>query len=576
MTTRAEGSEGLSGRLPVGQRSGVVPQTAIGLLVLMLVAIPLVPMTWQAFLDKPLYYPDAAFTWNNFTRFVTDRDIAASLGATLVFSTIVVVLSMLIGVTLALLVGRTDLPWRGVLVGLLLWPLFLSPQIIGFGAILSYGPVGFVTTAIERLIGFKPWNLYSVPGIAVITAISNVPMTLLYCLTAASQQDPNHSAAARVAGAGPQIILRRINLPLMRPAIIFAIIMNIISALEQLAIPLILGAPVGIRLLTTLIYDKSFASGVPDYGLVAALALLLLGLVVILFFIQRLLLQKAHRFVSVGSRTGRIHPLSLGKWKWPALAIVLLYILFGTAVLVGGVAIRAFTAVFSPFVSPLSVLTLNNFLLILNEPVYVRSITNTLWLAVIGAVAGTALITAVALVAQRSELRLRRVVDALAQVPRVVPGIVVGLGVFYAVVFIPPLSVLSGTIWVLLVAYLIRFLSAGYGILSPALLQISGDFDRAAKSVGAGWVRTVTRVVLPLTKPAAMSCFVLLMILIVKEYSSAIFLMKPGSEVIGSVTLSLWLQGQTGPVAALSIIQIAITTGLIFIATRILGVKLHG
>ena len=153
---------------------------------------------------------------------------------------------MVLGTALALLVGRTDLPGRGWILPLLLWPLFLSPQIIGFGAILAYGPVGFMTTFVANVTGTTPWNLYSVVGIAVIVAVSHAPMTILYCIAAATQQDPSHSAAARVVGAGPQKILRRINLPLMRPALIFALIMNIVSALEQLAIPLLLGAPVGI------------------------------------------------------------------------------------------------------------------------------------------------------------------------------------------------------------------------------------------------------------------------------------------------------------------------------------------
>lgn len=569
-------AEPVHSRQPAGQGSGLLPQSTIALIAIVLVAIPLGPMILQSFLDKPLYYPDAAFTFENFTRFVTDSEIRDSLGATVVFAIVAVVLSMVLGTALALLVGRTDLPGRGWMLSLLLWPLFLSPQIIGFGAILAYGPVGFVTTFVENAIGTTPWTLYSIVGIAVIVAVSNAPMTILYCIAAATQQDPSHSAAARVVGAGPQRILCRINLPLMRPALIFALIMNIVSALEQLAIPLILGAPVGIRFLTTLIYDKSFSSGVPDYGLVAALALLLMGLVAGLFALQRLLLRRSFRFVSIGSRAARLQPLALGRWRWVAFAAVVLYVFFGTIVLIGAVGVRSVTLVFSPLVSPLEVLSLNNYAHILSVPVYVRSITNTLILAILAAAAGTALITAVAMVAQRSDFVFRRIVDGAAQLPRVVPGIVVGLGVFYAAVFVPSLSLLSGTIWILLIAYVVRFMSAGYGVVSPAMFQISDDFDRAAKAVGSGWWNTMIRIVLPLTKPAAMSCFVLLMILVVKEYASAIFLMKPGSEVIGSTMLSLWLQGQTGPVAALSMLQIAMTTALIFIATRILGIKLHG
>jgi iron(III) transport system permease protein len=576
VTVEAVRQTDVPARLPERQGSGVAVQGVIAALLVVLIAVPLAPMLIQAFLDKPIYYPDASFTLGNFTRFATDPEIRGTLVATGLFCTIVVVFSMTVGTGLAILVGRTDMPFRGLALAVLLWPLFISPQIIGFGAILAYGPVGFMTSLASKLFGPTPWTLYSITGIAIVVGVASTPLTILYCLSAARQQDPNHSAAARVVGAGPARILSRINLPLMRPALVFALIMNIVHALETLAIPLLLGQPVGIKLLTTLIYDKSFARGTPDYGLVAALAILLMLVVGLLFAVQRLLLTREHRFVSIGSRTAQMTPLALGRWRWPACALVMIYIALGTLVILGAVGVRSVTLVMSPLVSPLDVLTLRNYQDIFAVDVYVRSILNTLVLALIGAALGTALIAAVSLVAQRSASRFRRPVDMLAQLPRVIPGILVGLGVFYALVFVPGLNLLSGTIWALLIAYLIRFLSSGYGIVSPALLQISTDFDRAARSVGAGWTTTMRRIVIPLTKPALMSCFVLLMILIIKEYASAIFLMKPGSEVIGSTMLSLWLQGQTGPVAALAMLQIGATALLIVVATRTFGVKLHG
>ncbi len=561
----------------VGQGSGVLVQSAISVVSTGLIAVALAPALIQAFLDKPLYYPEAAFTVGNFTRLFTDPEILKTFGTTGLFCLIVVSFSMAVGTTLAVLVGRTDLPGRGWLLGVLLWPLFISPQIIGFGAILAYGPYGLLTAYVGDAIGVaRPWNLYSVVGIAIISGIAAAPVTMLYCIGAARQQDPNHDAAARVVGAGPGRILRRINLPLMRPALVFALIMNIVSALEALAIPLILGNPVGIRLLTTMIYDLSFDRGTPNYGLVAALALMLMALVALLFLFQRLVLAGGHRFVSLGARAGQLRTLPLGRWRWPIFGGVVLYILVAIVALLGCVALRSVTEVFSPDLSPLEVLTLANFQTIMSIDVYVRSITNTLQLAVIGAAAGTVLIAAVALVAQRSTFPLRRVVDGIAQLPRVIPGFIVGLGVFYASVYIPGASALRNTIWLLLVAYLIRFLSSGYGIVSPALLQISPDFDRAAKSVGAGWTSTMRQIVLPLSKPALLSCFILLMILIIKEYSSAVFLMAPGSEVMGATMLALWLQGQTGPVAALAVLQVGLTAVMTIAAKQLLGVKLHG
>ena len=577
MAQIADPGAGLAPGRVVRQGSGVLVQSAISIVSTTLIAVALLPAMLQAFLDKPLYYPEATFTFGNFARLFTDPEILQTFGTTAVFCLIVVSFSMVVGTTLAILVGRTDLPGRGWLLGVLLWPLFISPQIIGFGAILAYGPYGLATAFVGDAIGVRlPWNLYSVVGIAIICGIAAAPVTMLYCIGAARQQDPNHDAAARVVGAGPGRILRRINLPLMRPALVFALIMNIVSALEALAIPLILGNPVGIKLLTTMIYDLSFQRGTPNYGLIAALALMLMALVGLLFFFQRLVLAAGHRFVSLGNRAGQLRVLALGRWRWPIFSVVFLYVVLAILTLVGCVALRSVTQVFSPDISPLEVLTLDNFHTIVSTDLYVRSITNTLILSVVGAAAGTVLIAAVALVAQRSAFPLRRAVDGIAQLPRVIPGFIVGLGVFYASVFIPGMGVLRNTIWLLFVAYLIRFLSSGYGIVSPALLQISPDFDRAAKSVGAGWTSTMRRIVLPLSKPALLSCFILLMILIIKEYSSAVFLMAPGSEVMGATMLALWIQGQTGPVAALAVLQIALTAVMTVAAKQLLGVKLHG
>lgn len=552
-------------------------QTAITVACVTLIGVAMMPALVQLFLDKPLYYPDAQFTLDNIIRIFNDPEVIETLGATAYFTVVVTVLSMLLGGTFALLLGRSDLPGKAWLSAVLFWPLFLSPQVIGFGAILAYGPSGLLTLKVSDWTGIAtPWNLYTVNGMAIITAIASAPITTLYCIVAARQQDPNHDAAARVVGAGPVRILTRIAVPLMRPALIFALIMNVVHALETLSIPLIIGDPVGIKLLTTLIYEKAFqTSGIPEFGLVAALAMVLVVLVAVLFGIQRLLLRKSYRFVSIGSRAARMRPFPLGRAKWPVFAAVWIYVAFGILALIGAVFMRAGVVVLSPYAPLMDVLTLQNFHDVLSVPVYNRSIVNTLILAVLGAACGTAVIAAIALVAQRSNYRLRRFVDGLAQLPRVIPGMIVGLGVFYASVYVPGMEILRNTIWLLLIAYIIRFISAGYGIVSPALIQVSTDFDKAAQAAGASWTRTMARIILPLQKHALLSCFVLLMILIVKEYSSAVFLMSPGTEVIGSTMLSLWIQGQTGPVAALAVIQIILTTTLIIVSSKVLKVSLY-
>jgi iron(III) transport system permease protein len=565
--------------VPIGRGAGTgaTVQSGIAILCLGLMAVPLVPVLIQAFIDRPIYDRAASFTFDNFAHLLALDELRTMLWATLLFGVLSIAFSMVFGVVLSILLGRTNIPFRNVLFTVLLWPLFISPLIMAFGAIVAYGPSGFVTSFVAGLLGIEqPWHLYTVTGISVISGVTMVPMTMLYCMNAAQQQDPSHEAAARVVGAGPIRILSRVTLPMMRPALLFALVMNVVSMLEMLAIPLILGSPVNIELFTTFIYDKGFESGTPDYGLVSAAAIVIMTIVGLMIAFQNRMLRESHRFVSIGSRAAAFRRLDLGAWRWISFALVAAYLVLAIGVVLGGVLIRALTEVFSPFVSPLDVLTLDNFHEVVRNEVYRRSIMNTLVIAIGTGLLGTAIVAAVALVVNRSAFAFRRGLGIIAQVPRAVPGMMVGLGVFYASLFVPGLGSWRNTIWLVLIAFLIRYLPAGYGIITPALLQISSDFDRAGRVAGADWLTIVRRLVLPVAKPALLSCFILLAILAIKDYATAIFLLAPGSEIMGSTMLSLWVQGDTGPVAALAVIQVALTTAVVLLARRLFGVQLHG
>ena len=394
MTAAATAEAGLPGSaatLPRSDKAGRRIQIATTVVALAIVAVALAPILIQAVLDKPIYDQRAVLTLGNFVKLFTFPELRSMAVDTLLFCAMAIAFSMVIGVALAILLGRTDTPAAGLLLSLLLWPLFISPLVIAFGAIMAYGPSGVVTGFLANTLGLGPlWNLYTIPGIAVISGITMVPATILYCLSAARQQDPAHEAAGRVVGASPARILWRITLPMMRPALIYSTVMNIVAALEMLAIPLILGAPVGIHLFTTFIYERGFESGSPDYGLVAAAAVVLMGLISVLLALQNALLTKTHRFVSIGTRIGRPAHLRLGRWRWVAFGLIALYLVLAVGIIVGTVVLRSFTYVLSPFVSPLDVLTIKNFTDILAVPVYFRSVVNTLAVAAITGTLGTA------------------------------------------------------------------------------------------------------------------------------------------------------------------------------------------
>jgi iron(III) transport system permease protein len=163
----------------------------------------------------------------------------------------------------------------------------------------------------------------------------------------------------------------------------------------------------------------------------------------------------------------------------------------------------------------------------------------------------------------------------MALFPRAVPGIVAGMGFLYAMILIPPMGWIRNSVWLMIVAYIMRYIPLAYGALAPSSLQISRDLDRSANIIGANWWQATRTIVLPLMAPAMFSSYVLLFIYFFKEYSVAVFLFSPGNEVIGSVLLNAWGLGDFGVVSALATLQILITLAFVVGARRLFGVGFH-
>ena len=555
---------------------GTVIQILVALTTLALVLFPILPVLYQAVLDKPLYDPAATLSLSNFARLFDTPEFGDILVNTAYFAVFTTVIAQGIGVLTAVLVGRTDIPGRTFFGEMLLWPLFLSHLVIAFGWFTMYGPSGYVTLFVESLVGAKPWNLYTVTGMAVAAGAAQAPLAYLYCIVATRNADPNLEDAARTVGASPLRILTTITLPLMRPAILFGTIINFVIAIEMLSIPLVFGGPLQIELFTTYLYHEVFGQAAPDYGLVAAASLGMLSLVIGLMVLQSRLMRNNQRFVTVGGKASRPRRFALGRWRWVAFGMLLAYVALTIVLVLGGLVLRSFTVILSPLMPLWNVLTLENYHTLGTYPVYMRSIWNTIVISTIGAALGTVLIALVAIVANRSEFRWRRQLEYVAVLPRAIPGFIAGIGIFYAMGLFPPLGWLRNTIWLLVIAYIMRYLPTGFGAVSPALAQLGSDLDRSARTVGADWWRTSRSIVLPLLTPALFSCYALLFIHFLKEYVTAVFLYAPGSEVIGTTMLQFWKNGDNGPVTALATVQILITVVFVAMARKILGVKIYG
>lgn len=550
--------------------TALVIQSLTALATIILVAAPLAPVLWQSLVDRPLYEAGGLFTADNYVRLFSDGGFYSVVWNSVLLAFATTLVACALGIAFAVFLERTNLPGRRLLKALALWPMYISHLVIAFSWFIMYGPSGYFTLLSQQWFGGAFWNLYTIPGMAVVAGTGLAPLVYLFCSSSAKLADSTLEDAGRMMGAGSLRVIWSISIPLMRPAIIYSALLVFISSLEMLAVPLVFGRPVGMEFFTTFLYSRGLGGITPDYGLLGAAAAILLVIISILLVIQGLLLKQAGRFVTLKGKAQRKKLADLGSARWPLFAFFLIYNIVILAIPLAGIVLRAVTTFLTPLMAPFDLLTTDNFTLLFAYPAYVRSMTNSLLISALGGAIATAFVALVTLVVHRSEFRWRRQLEYIALYPRAVPGIVAGIGLFWAMLLLPMVNMLHGTIWILVLAFTMRSIPTAFGAISPALLQIGRELDQSARSCGADWWTTSRTIVLPLLKPAIFGAYVLLFLSFLKEYSSAVFLFSPGSEIIGTTMLSFWANGDTGPVAALSVIQLVITALFVFVAQRLL------
>ncbi|MDB5527356.1 MAG: binding-protein-dependent transport system inner rane component [Devosia sp.] len=534
-----------------------------------LLAAPTVPIIYQAFIDRPLYDTGQQWTLGNFTRLLADPSFLSALGNTAWFVLFSTVISTFIGLGAGLLIDRIALPARGLLKVCFLFPLFVSPLILAFAWSMLYGPGGYATLLFRTLFGIGLPNLNSIGGMSLVAGVAQAPISYLYFAGAIGSIPSALENSARSAGASPFRAMLDIVLPLLRPSVLFCVLLNVIMAVDLLAVPLIIGEPSRIQVLASYLYTNGVLSPKVDYGIVAATAVFLLVFIQIIILLQSRVLGDIRRFNTVGGRAARSARAVMTRGSWVLWAILVLYSLIASVIPCAFLILRSFTTFLSPLIPIEKVWTLDNFALIFSYESYVRSIVNTFLIATVGGFIAVVLTCAATIVAYRTTPTMRLVIEQISFLPRAVPGLIVGIGIFYAVIAVPGGSAISHTLLILIIAFTIRYFPTGFAAISPAFLQIGADLERAARVSGGSWFTALRDVTIPLLRPALIACFLIYFVYFFKEYASASFLFGPGTEVIGTTMLQLNLMGNMGSVAALAVVQIALTVPVaIFVYAR--------
>jgi iron(III) transport system permease protein len=544
---------------PRGARwRGAGLQGAVWLVTAGLITLPLLPLVYASVRSRPLYEAGGTFSLQGYRDLLSDPAFWRAAKNTVEFAATVTTISVAWGAALAVLIERTDLPARKLLGHLALLPILLPPLGLIMGWTTLYGDGGYLTGTITGTL-HVPWDLGTPWGMGVMGGAVAMPVALIIVRSALRGGDASLEDAARSAGASAPLILRRITIPMLRPALVTAALLIFTVSLEQLGIPIFLGAEHDINFFASYLYDTWSSSDTPDPASVSAGAVLLLLTATALIVLRQRLVGAEMRFISE-PRVSTSQPLALGRWRLPAAALATALFLVTVIGPVGGVILASFVSLLTPLLSPFSVLTLDNFHTAVHDPALKTSIRNSVILGAAGAVATTGLIAIATLIAHRSRFALRHALRFLMLYPRSIPGIIVSLAFFWSYLFfVPPGNWLRNNLAGEGVALVVRGIPLAYMIMSPSLARIAAELDGAARLVGASWWTTSRRIVLPLLRPAIFGSLTILSVAMLNDYEAAIFLAKPGTELMGVEMLRQYAQGTEGPVAAMAVIQLGIT-----------------
>ncbi len=436
------------------------------------------------------------------------------------------------------------MPLKGTFHALIIVPLAVPGVLFSISWVLLLSPViGVINVLIKDILGLTeaPINIYSFAGMAVLEGMYLIPAAFLMIAAAFRSMDPALEEASATAGAGVFVTFRRVTLRILQPAIFAALIYVLISAMESFEIPGVIGLRKGIHVLATAIYLAKEESP-PDYGLISTLSMFLLLLSVGFIVLYGRSTRAAERFATVTGKGYRPKVIELGYWKYLAAGLLLSYFIV-TVVLP---FLVLFWASLLPFYQPpsaaaLAHASLKNYRVIWTYPGVGKAVRNTVITILFAPTIVMLMSAVIAWLVVRSRTKGAKILDVVTFLPHAIPGIVVGVSLLWTYQIIP--IPISGTIGILLIAYITTRLPFGTRTMNAALLQLHKELEEASYTSGASWFQTFVRITIPLLKPALLNGWLFTAIIVSKVVGTVIMIYSNESVVISLLVWELWANG---------------------------------
>jgi iron(III) transport system permease protein len=542
-----------------------------------LAVIPLVFLLWQSFLTPQMAARDAVFTLSNYATAYGSGATWRLLRNSIQFAFGTSIFAFLLGTTLAWMNERTNTPFKSLFFALSLIPLVIPGILFTVAWIFLASPqIGIINLVMQRWFGFvgPPFDIYSLGGMIWVDGLHYSPMAFLLMTAAFRAMDPSLEESATMSGANIFQVAWRVTLKLTWPAIFATILILFVRAIESFEVPALLGLPVGIEVFTSAIYQAVHRYP-SQMGLASAYAVTLLVITSGGVYYVSKLSGQGSKYATMTGKGFRPRQIDLGHWRWFTTAIFVVYFLLIVVLPFCVLLWSSFQRFYAvPSMEAFRNLTLDPYRFILTYPNLARSVWNSVLLA-FGTATTVMLVTSVICwVVVKTEVPGRWLLDNLASLPMVFPGLVLGVAImiFYLRVDIG----LYGTIWIMLVAYITRFMPYGLRYNTTSMLQIHKELEESAATSGASWGTIFRRIILPLLKPGLVAGWIYVMIVSIRELSTSILLYSPDTQVVSIVIWELWENGQYVELSALGVLFIIGLFCLVLIAQwlgRKYGVK---
>jgi iron(III) transport system permease protein len=548
----------------------LIPLIGAGVLVYLAV-LPLMMLLIGSF-QAEVAPREFVYTLKNYQNAYASEYTYSTFKNSLIFASGSAALSFILGTVLAWLTERTNTPLRGLFIPLAVVPLILPGVLESIAWIFLLSPkFGYLNMWLKSLFGLQtpPFNVFSLPGMIWVHSVGQVPLAFLMMVAAFKSMDPSLEESAMMSGGNTWQTFRRVTLRLLMPTAGSVLLILFVRTLESFETPALIGIPSRIYVYTSEIF-LAFNEYPPDYGRGGALAVGLLILSALGVWLYTRSTKEGKKFQTVTGKAFRPRQFDLGVWRWVGFGFLVTYfafvVLLPFLVLLWASFLPFFAA---PSWDAVQKLNLDNYRYLGGFRPFWDAMKNSIILALLTATVAMGLTSLAAWIVYKSRLPGAWILDFLAFVPITIPGIVMGMALILLYVAFP--IPIYGTIWVLLIAYVTRFIPYGMRSASGSILQIHSELEEAAAASGASWWETFKRVTLPLLRPGFAAGWIYICIISFREFSTSVLLATGESRVLSILLFTMFEQGQVTVVAAIGILMILTLLAIVSIFYRVSG-----